>query len=291
MYTLYSMQRSGNSYKVRLALAQLGIPYRLVEIDILQGRKPHAGIPRQESERPGAAARGRRRAASRRIERDPLVRRRRHAARARGPHRSRRGAAVDVLRAAQPGAQSRRCLFLARAGQGRARAAAARARGLDGGRLSRARRDGESPQAHRYFAAGRYTIADIALYAYTHLAHECDFDSRFPGDPRLARPRGGASPATCGWTGSRLPKPPSEFRRPVDVDTAMAVSGGRHAVWRRAARGRRPSRRFSIPASPSRARRFFIGNSFFLTTTTASTTMSWRCCAPPTRTPSFAPPR
>ena len=37
MYTLYSMQRSGNSYKVRLALARLGIPYAQVEIDILQG--------------------------------------------------------------------------------------------------------------------------------------------------------------------------------------------------------------------------------------------------------------
>src|SRR5207302_4134507 len=37
MYTLYSMQRSGNSYKVRLALAQLRIPYRLVEVDILKG--------------------------------------------------------------------------------------------------------------------------------------------------------------------------------------------------------------------------------------------------------------
>ena len=37
MYTLYSMQRSGNSYKVRLGLARLGIPYRRVEIDILQG--------------------------------------------------------------------------------------------------------------------------------------------------------------------------------------------------------------------------------------------------------------
>src|SRR3569833_60266 len=37
MHTLYSMQRSGNSYKVRLALAQLGIPYELVEIDILKG--------------------------------------------------------------------------------------------------------------------------------------------------------------------------------------------------------------------------------------------------------------
>ena len=35
---------------------------------------------------------------------------------------------------------------------------------------------------HRdFFAAGRYTIADIALYAYTHVAHECDFDlTRYP---------------------------------------------------------------------------------------------------------------
>jgi glutathione S-transferase len=34
---------------------------------------------------------------------------------------------------------------------------------------------------HRYFVDDRYTIADIALYAYTHVAHECDLDlSRFP---------------------------------------------------------------------------------------------------------------
>ena len=37
MLTLYSMRRSGNSYKARLALAQLRIPYQLVEIDILKG--------------------------------------------------------------------------------------------------------------------------------------------------------------------------------------------------------------------------------------------------------------
>src|ERR1700741_3810421 len=37
MQTLYSMQRSGNSYKVRLPLAQLGVQYRLVEVDILKG--------------------------------------------------------------------------------------------------------------------------------------------------------------------------------------------------------------------------------------------------------------
>ena len=34
---------------------------------------------------------------------------------------------------------------------------------------------------NRYFAADRYTVADIALYAYTHVAHECDFDlASFP---------------------------------------------------------------------------------------------------------------
>ena len=37
MYKLYSMRRSGNCYKVRLALAQLDIPHDLIEIDILQG--------------------------------------------------------------------------------------------------------------------------------------------------------------------------------------------------------------------------------------------------------------
>ena len=36
-------------------------------------------------------------------------------------------------------------------------------------------------QSNTYFAANRYTIADVALYAYTHVAHEGGFDlSRFP---------------------------------------------------------------------------------------------------------------
>src|SRR6201989_1557015 len=63
MYTLYSMRRSGNSYKVRLALAQLrvpqlGLPYRRVEIDILKGdsrtpeflaKNPHGQVPLLEA--------------------------------------------------------------------------------------------------------------------------------------------------------------------------------------------------------------------------------------------------
>ena len=34
---------------------------------------------------------------------------------------------------------------------------------------------------NQFFAANRYTIADIALYAYTHMAHLADFDlARYP---------------------------------------------------------------------------------------------------------------
>ena len=100
MYTLYSMQRSGNSYKVRLALAKLATPYRLHEVDILKGEShtpeflamnPTGQVPLLE------VAPGRYLS---RIQRDPVVPRCRHAAGAGGTDRTRRGAAMDVLRAA-----------------------------------------------------------------------------------------------------------------------------------------------------------------------------------------------
>ena len=31
-------------------------------------------------------------------------------------------------------------------------------------------------RTHDFFAAGQLTVADIALYAYTHVADQCDFD-------------------------------------------------------------------------------------------------------------------
>ena len=37
MIRLYDFLPSGNGYKIRLLLTQLGIPYELVEMDILQG--------------------------------------------------------------------------------------------------------------------------------------------------------------------------------------------------------------------------------------------------------------
>ena len=36
-------------------------------------------------------------------------------------------------------------------------------------------------KTHEFFAAGHLTVADIALYAYTHVADQCDFDlTTFP---------------------------------------------------------------------------------------------------------------
>jgi len=36
-------------------------------------------------------------------------------------------------------------------------------------------------KTHDYFATGRLTVADIALYGYTHVADRCDYDlTTFP---------------------------------------------------------------------------------------------------------------
>ena len=59
MITLYDHLDSGNSYKVRLALTQLGVPFRLVQKDILHGetrtpeflaKNPNGRIPTVELE-------------------------------------------------------------------------------------------------------------------------------------------------------------------------------------------------------------------------------------------------
>ncbi len=42
-----------------------------------------------------------------------------------------------------------------------------------------------------FFVAGRYSIADIALYAYTHVAHEGGFDLK------------ASPPSEHGWSGGR----------------------------------------------------------------------------------------
>ena len=88
---------------------------------------------------------------------------------------------MDVLRAVQPRAVHRRPRFWLHfpaeltplRGDGLPRRLEKRPR--------RARRDGAASRDPQFFVDERYGIADIALYAYTHVAHEGGFDlARYP---------------------------------------------------------------------------------------------------------------
>ena len=180
MYTLYSMQRSGNSYKVRLALAQLHVPYHKVEIDILQGqsktpeflaKNPSGQVPLLE------VAPGRFLAESNAIcwylaEGTPLL----------PEERLQRAQVLQWMCFEQYShepniATSRFWLHYTELTPERRKALAEKqplgyaALGVMEQHLAR----------ERFFVADRYTIADVALYAYTHVADEGGFDlERFP---------------------------------------------------------------------------------------------------------------
>jgi glutathione S-transferase len=175
------MRRSGNCYKVRLALAQLALPHELIEIDILQGetrtpeflsRNPSGHVPLLE------VAPGRFLAESNailwyvaghtplapedRIDRAETLQWMFFEQHSLEPNL---GAAYFWLTLIKGGRELQRHALEDWMEEGY------RALGVMEKHL--ASRD--------FFAAGRYTIADIALYAYTHVAHLCDFDlSRFP---------------------------------------------------------------------------------------------------------------
>jgi glutathione S-transferase len=176
MYKLYSMQRSGNCYKVRLALAQLRVPYELVEVDILKGethtpdflaRNPSGQIPLLEIEP------GRYLAESNAIlwflaERSELV------------HEDpvERAAILQWLffeqHAIVPNIGAAYFwLCLVKGGRDLQRHAIDD--WMEEGQRSLAVMDKRLSKS-RFFCCDRYTVADIALYAYTHVAHECDFD-------------------------------------------------------------------------------------------------------------------
>jgi len=181
MYTLYSMQRSGNSYKVRLALARLGIPYKLVEVDILQGqsrtpeflgKNPNGRIPllevapnRHLAESNAIlwyVAGGSTLAPEDRIERAEALQWMFFEQHSLEPNI---GAAFFWLALIKGGRDLQQHALDDWMEKGY------RALGVMEMHLTK----------HPYFAANRFTIADIALYAYTHLANQCDFDlTRFP---------------------------------------------------------------------------------------------------------------
>jgi glutathione S-transferase len=182
MLTLYSMQLSGNSYKVRLLLARLGLRYRQVEVDILRGetrtpeflaKNPDGHIPLLELED------GRRLAESNAIliylaegtpylPEDPFLR-------------------AEALRwmffeqhSHEPAiAAARFWLSLVKGG-----------RELKTHEIDQWMEKGYEALSlmerhlgrNDYFVGGRTSVADLALYAHTHVAAEGEFDlGAFPG--------------------------------------------------------------------------------------------------------------
>jgi glutathione S-transferase len=181
MYTLYSMQRSGNCYKVRLALAQLDIPYRLVEIDLLKGesrtpeflaKNPSGRVPLLE------VAPGRYLPESNAIlwyiaGGSPLA----------TENRLDRAEALQWMffeqHSLEPNLGAAR-FWLTLVKGGRELQSHALEDWLEKGYQALSVMEKHLAR-HRFFAADRYTIADIALYAYTHCAEESDFDlATFP---------------------------------------------------------------------------------------------------------------
>jgi glutathione S-transferase len=177
MYTLYSMQRSGNSYKVRLALARLAIPYRLREVDILKGEShtpeflamnPTGQVPLLEvAPRRYLAesnailwylADGTPLLSERPIERAMTLQWMFFEQHSLEPNI---GAAWFWLSLVKGGRELQQHALEDWMEEGH------RALGVMDKHLRR----------HRFFVDDRLTIADLALYAYTHIAHLCDFDT------------------------------------------------------------------------------------------------------------------
>jgi len=181
MYTLYSMQRSGNCYKTRLALAQLNVPYEIIDIDILKGdsrtpdflaMNPSGRVPVLEVA-PGRylsesnailwyVARGTPLAPD-----DPID----------------RSTALQWMFFEQNSLEpylGAAFFWLTLVKGGRELQVHALEDWMEKGYQAFGVMEKHLATRH-YFAADRYTIADIALYAYTHVAGDGGFDlSRYP---------------------------------------------------------------------------------------------------------------
>jgi glutathione S-transferase len=181
MYTLYSMQRSGNSYKVRLALALLNAPYRAIEIDILRGesrtpdflaKNPSGQVPLLE------VADGRYLAESNAIlwylaGGTPLA----------PDTRIERAEALQWMffeqHALEPNIGAA-YFWLSLVPGGRTLQTHALEDWMERGYAALQVMENHL-KTSEYFAAGQITVADIALYGYTHVADQCDYDlAAFP---------------------------------------------------------------------------------------------------------------
>ncbi len=180
MLTLYDFLPSGNAYKVRLLLTQLGIPFRRVEIDVMKGESrtpeflakfPNGRIPAVEFDD------GRRLFESNAIvwhfaegtalmPTDPFERALMLQWLFFEQYSHEPYIAVARFLAMYPDSRDERRTRLARIMK----------LGYDALAVMEAHLRGDDSKPREWFVGGRYTIADIALYAYTHVAHEGGFD-------------------------------------------------------------------------------------------------------------------
>jgi glutathione S-transferase len=174
MLRLYDYLASGNGYKVRLLLHQLGIPFERVELDIVRGatrtpeflaRNPNGRIPTLELDDGTYLA-----------ESNAILWYLAEGTAFLPPDRLDRARVLQWMCFEQYShepniatlrfwlhtelSDERRALLPGKRALGEA------ALGVMDGHL----------HARRFFVAERYTIADIALYAYTHVAAEGGFD-------------------------------------------------------------------------------------------------------------------
>ena len=175
MYRLYDYLPSGNGYKVRLVLKQLALQYELIELDIRTGatrtadflaKNPNGRIPLLEIPGKGFLPESHAIIAyladgSRLIPADPFER-----------ARMWQWMCFEQYNVEPNIATLRFWLKL-----GRTRAEL-------GEKLVEKKKNGyaaldvleESLRDREFLAAGQYSLADISLYAYTHVAHEGGFD-------------------------------------------------------------------------------------------------------------------
>jgi glutathione S-transferase len=174
-YRLYDYLPSGNGYKVRLVLRQLGLPYELVELDIKRGatrtpeflaKNPNGRIPLLEIPGEGCLAES-------------------HAIIA---YLAEGSALVPADRLDRARMWQWLCFeqYNLEPNIGTARfwlASLGRSEAELGEKLVEKRRNGHAAlavleqglQGREFLVGGRYSLADIGLYAYTHVAPEGGF--------------------------------------------------------------------------------------------------------------------
>jgi len=194
MLKLYSYQWSGNCYKVRLLLSRLGIPFEVIETDIVAGeartseymaKNPNGKTPMVEFGNGSVLAESNAilyhfAQGTELYPEEPLERARTMSWMffEQNSHEPNLAVARFILKYLDGGEKHRKRLMgLGKAGN--------RALGVMEQHL----------QEHDFFPGDTFTIADIALYAYTHVADEGGYDlAPYPAVgswlKRVARQRG-----------------------------------------------------------------------------------------------------